>query len=93
MVASLLKLADLGRAVPGYTTLCRRQKTLAVQIPYRRADGPLDLLVDRTGIKFLGDGEWQARKRRSGATPMTQGASGHGHRHLGHPGRRVCPKQ
>ena len=62
MVASLLKLADLDWAVPDYTTLCRRQKTLAVQIPYRRAGGPLNLLVDSTGIKFLGDGEWQARK-------------------------------
>ena len=62
MVASLLKLANLDWAVPDYTTLCRRQKTLAVQIPYRRADGPLNLLVDSTGIKFLGDGEWQARK-------------------------------
>lgn len=62
MVASLLKLADLDWAVPDYTTLCRRQKALAVQIPYRRADGPLNLLVDSTGIKFLGDGEWQARK-------------------------------
>jgi hypothetical protein len=39
-----------------------RQTTLAVQIPYRRVDGPLNLLVDSTGIKFLGDGEWQARK-------------------------------
>lgn len=36
MVASLLKMADLDWAVPDYTTLCRRQKTLAVQIPYRR---------------------------------------------------------
>ena len=62
MVSSLLKMADLDWAVPDYTTLCRRQKTLAVQIPYRRADGPLNLLVDSTGIKFLGDGEWQARK-------------------------------
>jgi hypothetical protein len=67
MVASLLKMADLDWAVPDwavpdYTTLCRRQKTLAVQIPYRRGDGPLNLLVDSTGIKFLGDGEWQARK-------------------------------
>ena len=62
MVASLLKLADLDWALPDDTTLCRRQKTLAVQIPYRRADGPLNLLVDSTGIKFLGDGEWQARK-------------------------------
>ena len=62
MVASLLGMANLDWAVPDYTTLCRRQKTLAVQIPYRRADGPLNLLVDSTGIKFLGDGEWQARK-------------------------------
>lgn len=62
MVASLLKLAGLDWAVPDYTTLCRRQKTLAAQIPYRRADGPLNLLVDSTGIKFLGADEWQARK-------------------------------
>ena len=60
MVASLLKMAALNWAVPDYTTLCRRQKTLAVQIPYRRADGPLNLLVDSTGIKFLGDGALSA---------------------------------
>jgi hypothetical protein len=41
MVASLLKMAGLDWAVPDYTSLCPRQKTLAVQIPYRRADGPL----------------------------------------------------
>ena len=62
MVASLLRLAGLDWPVPDYSTLCRRQKTLKVQIPYRRADGPLNLLVDSTGIKFLGDGEWQACK-------------------------------
>ena len=62
MVASLLRLAGLDWPVPDYSTLCRRQKTLKVQIPYRRAEGPLNLLVDSTGIKFLGDGEWQARK-------------------------------
>ena len=62
MVVSLLRLAGLDWPVPDYSTLCRRQKTLKVQIPYRRVDGPLNLLVDSTGIKFLGDGEWQARK-------------------------------
>lgn len=31
-------------------------------VPYRRAGGPLNLLVDSTGIKFLGDSEWQARR-------------------------------
>ena len=62
MVASLLKMANLEWAVPDYTTRCRRQKTLTVQIPHRRADAPLNLLLDSTGIKFLGNGEWQARK-------------------------------
>ncbi len=62
MVASLLRLAGLDWPAPDYSTLCGRQKTLAVQIPYRRADALLNLLVDSTGIKFLGDGEWQARK-------------------------------
>jgi len=51
MVASLVKMAGLGWAVPDYTTLCRRQKTLAVQIPYRRADGPLNLLVDTEPLR------------------------------------------
>ena len=62
MVASILKMAGLDWPVPGFSTLSRRQKTLAVQISSRRAPGPLNLLVDSTGIKFLGDGEWLARK-------------------------------
>ena len=62
MVASLLKLTGLAWPVPDFSALCRRQRTLAVQVPYRRSDGPLNLLVDSAGIKFLGDGEWQARK-------------------------------
>ena len=77
MFASLLKMANLDWAVPDGTTLCRRQKTLAVQILHRRAGGPLNLLVDSTGIKFPGDGEWQARKhgiqgRRQSLPPPCQ---------------------
>jgi hypothetical protein len=71
MVASLLQLAGLD-----YSTLCRRQKTLKVQIPYRRAGGPLNLLVDSTGIKVLGDGEWQARKH--GVQGRRQSSPGNG---------------
>ena len=33
MLASLLEMTGLEWAVHDYTTLCRRQKTLAVQIP------------------------------------------------------------
>jgi len=46
MVTGLLRLAGLDWPVPDYTTVCRRQKNLAVQIMYRRADGPLHLLID-----------------------------------------------
>jgi hypothetical protein len=38
-------MAGLDYPVPGFASLWHRQKTLAVQIPYRRADGPLNLLV------------------------------------------------
>ena len=61
-VESLLRLVGLDWAVPDFSTLSRRQKTLKVNIPYRGSDGPLHLLVDSTGIKFLGDGEWLVRK-------------------------------
>lgn len=62
MAASLLKMAGLDWPVPDTSTLCRRQKTVTIQIPYRRAGGPLNLLVDSTGVKVRGDGEWQVRK-------------------------------
>jgi hypothetical protein len=62
MVAGLLELADLDWPVPDYSTLCRRQKTVSIQIPFRRSDGNLNLLVDSTGVKMRGDGEWQVRR-------------------------------
>jgi len=61
-VESLLRLVGLDWAVPDFSTLCRRQKTLNVSLPYRGATGPLNLLIDSTGIKSEGEGEWNARK-------------------------------
>lgn len=62
LVESLLKLADLDLPVPDFSTLSRRQKSLAVMIPYRGSKGPLHLLIDSTGIKAEGEGEWHTRK-------------------------------
>jgi hypothetical protein len=42
--------------------LSRRQKALKVNISYRGSQGPLHLLIDSTGIKVEGEGEWNARK-------------------------------
>jgi hypothetical protein len=55
-------LINLDWAVPNFSTLSRRQKTLKVNIPYRGSAGPLHLLIDSTGIKVEGEGEWNARK-------------------------------
>ena len=59
---SLLRLTGLDWDVPDFSTICRRQRTLAVSIPYRGSKGPLHLLIDSTGIKVEGEGEWNARK-------------------------------
>ncbi len=61
-VESLLRLIDLEWTVPDFSTLSRRQKTLKVDIPYRGSQGPLHLLIDSTGIKVEGEGEWNARE-------------------------------
>lgn len=61
-VESLLQLIGLDWTVPDFSTLCRRQKTLSVRLPYRGSAGPLNLLIDSTGIKSEGEGEWNARK-------------------------------
>jgi hypothetical protein len=74
-VESLLRLTGLDWDVPDFSTICRRQKTLAVNIPFRGAKGPLHLFIpslglqanhcramDSTGIKVEGEGEWNARK-------------------------------
>ena len=62
LVESLLRLAGLDWPVPDYSTVCRRQKTLQAQITYRPSAEPLQLLVDSTGVKFVGEGEWKRKK-------------------------------
>lgn len=64
IVASLLDLAGLDWPVPDFSTLCRRQKTLKVNIPYRASSGALHFLIDSTGVKAEGDGdgEWLTKK-------------------------------
>jgi hypothetical protein len=62
MVESMLRLAGLDWAVPDFSTLSRRQKDLQVRIPVQRKQGCLHLLVDSTGIKMMGEGEWKVKK-------------------------------
>lgn len=61
LVASLLELAGLDWAVPDFSTLSRPMKTLDVALPKPAGSRPLHLLIDSTGIKVEGEGEWIRR--------------------------------
>jgi IS5 family transposase len=58
---SIFGLMGLDLDVPDYTTLCRRAKTLQITLP-KKADGPLHLVIDSTGLKVYGEGEWKVRQ-------------------------------
>src|SRR6476660_1965611 len=63
LISSILHLLGLDLAVPDHTTLCRRAETLEVPRPRPRSDGePVHLLVDSTGLKLCGAGEWLIEK-------------------------------
>lgn len=60
---SLRDLAFAELPVPNYTTACRRAQTLQVKLPVINSDEPLHLVVDSTGAKVYGEGEWKVRQR------------------------------
>ena len=77
LIGSVIGLLGLDLAVPDHSTLCRRAETLEVPRPKPRgagagaddaaggADGgaePVHLLVDSTGLKLIGAGEWLVEK-------------------------------
>src|SRR4051812_29595803 len=72
LIGSVIGLLGLDLAVPDHTTLCRRAETLEAPRPKPRGDGagggaggdtgPMHLLVDSTGLKLYGAGEWLVEK-------------------------------
>jgi hypothetical protein len=63
LIGSVIHLLGLSLAVPDHSTLSRRAETLEVPRPQPRSDGePLHLLVDSTGLKLCGAGEWLVEK-------------------------------
>lgn len=59
---SLRDLAFAELPVPNYTTVCRRAQALQVKLPVIHSDEPLHLVVDSTGAKVCGEGEWKVRQ-------------------------------
>ena len=59
---SVLRLLGLDINVPDHTTLSRRSRSFAGRRPRVVPHGPLHLLIDSTGLKLFGQGEWQEEK-------------------------------
>jgi hypothetical protein len=61
LITSILHLLGLDLAVPDHSTMSRRAETLEVARP-RAGREPVHLLVDSTGLKLFGPGEWLTEK-------------------------------
>jgi Transposase DDE domain len=62
LIGSVIALLGLDLTVPDHSTLSRRSKTLEMPPLRRSGPGPLHLLVDSTGLKLGGAGEWLVEK-------------------------------
>jgi hypothetical protein len=62
LIGSILHLLGLDLPVPDHSTLSRRAETLEVPKPRPSSRGPVHLLVDSTGLRLCGPGEWLVEK-------------------------------
>src|SRR3954451_18644963 len=63
LIVSILQLLDLDLPVPDHSTLSRRAETLKLLKPRSGlGSAPVHLLVDSTGLRLCGPGEWLVEK-------------------------------
>jgi hypothetical protein len=62
LLISLVGLMGADIPVPDYSTLSRRRKTMLVTLSPSAPSEPLHLVVDGTGLKVFGEGEWKVRQ-------------------------------
>ncbi|PKL74165.1 MAG: IS5/IS1182 family transposase, partial [Candidatus Melainabacteria bacterium HGW-Melainabacteria-1] len=66
LLKSLMRLCALDLPVPDHTHMSRRAATLEVKIPRRPRVGGTHVVVDSTGLKIFGEGEWKVRQHGVG---------------------------
>jgi hypothetical protein len=59
---SLAELMEVEIEIPDYTSLAKRAAKLGISLDVRRHTGAIDVVVDSTGLKVFGEGEWKMRK-------------------------------
>ena len=64
-VGSLIRLMGLDLETPDHTTLSRRSHTVVVPALAKLHDEPIHLVIDSTGLKMVGDGEWHTHRHKT----------------------------
>jgi len=61
LVASVFRLLKVELPVPEHSTVSRRMAGLEVGLPVKQSEKPRHLVIDSTGLKVYGEGEWKVR--------------------------------
>jgi IS5 family transposase len=56
----------LNLPVPDHSTLSRRRRQLEITLPVKNLSNSLHLVIDSTGVKVYGEGEWKVRQHGVG---------------------------
>jgi hypothetical protein len=59
---SLIRLMQVDVAIPDFTSLAKRAAKLKIALDVADRQGPIHVVVDSTGLKVFGEGEWKTRK-------------------------------
>ena len=62
LLGSLMRLLGLELPVPDHTTFSRRSADLEMASALATTDGPVTVIIDSTGLKVFGAGEWHLEK-------------------------------
>ena len=66
LMGSIGTLMGLDIRVPDYSTLSRRANGVSIaQVMRQAGSAPIHLVVDSTGLKIFGEGEWLAQKHNT----------------------------
>jgi hypothetical protein len=60
-VRSIFRMMKINLPVPDHTTLSKRGKDVKVNLP-KKANQKLNIVMDSTGLKIYGEGEWKVRQ-------------------------------
>lgn len=65
LLTSIFKLMGITLQVPDYSTISRRSRNITVTLPKENKENVI-AIIDSTGLKVYGEGEWKVRKHGYG---------------------------